>query len=106
MQELSAEDTPSEDSRKEGRYLVAVAWGVLMGGLTFAAGPLAWLSANPVIAAGQSMMTMLLFPGLLCAAVVGSLIPAAAINALLQFGISWLLLTLFSWFRRKAKARH
>ena len=104
MQELSAADISSRDSRREIRFFISVAWGVLMGCLTFAAGPLAWLSANPVIAAIQSALTMLLIPGIICAAMVGSLGPAAVVNALLHFGICWILLALLARFRRKARA--
>jgi hypothetical protein len=105
MQDLSFADTSNEDSRRERRLFAAVAWGVLMGCLTFAAGPLAWGSANPIIDAMQFALTMLLIPGLLCAAMVGSLFPGAVINALFHFGVSWLLLTLLARFTRNARAR-
>ena len=104
MQELSAADISRRDSRREVRFFVAVAWGVLMGCLTFAAGPLASLSANPIIETIQSALTMLLIPGLICAAMVGSLGPAAVLNALFHFGICRLLLALLARFGRKARA--
>ena len=105
MDGISDKNSYIEDSRKETGYFVAVAWGLFMGGLTFAAGPLAMLSANPVIAAIQFAFTTLLFPGLLCAAMVGSLVPAAFINGFLNLGLSWLVITLFAGLRRRAKAR-
>ena len=105
MNGTNDEDVFIEDSQKETKHFFAAACGLSMGGLTFAAGPLALLSANPVIAAIQFVLTMLLFPGLLCAAMVGSLVPAAFINGFFYLGISWLLFTVFAGFKRRAKAR-
>jgi len=105
MEELSAEDASIKESQKETRYLVAVAWGVLMGCLTLAAQTITVFSANPVIAAIQFALTMLLVPGLVCAAMVGSLGLGAVINGLFHFGVSWLLLALLARFKRKATAR-
>lgn len=75
-----------------------------MGCLTLAAGPLTSLSANPMIAAIQWVLTMLLIPGLLCAAMVGFLIPGAFINAAFHLGISWLVLALVSRLRKNVRA--
>jgi hypothetical protein len=105
MQELSATEISGRESRRERRYFVAVAWGVLMGCLTFAAGPLAWLSANPIIAAIQWALTVLLIPGLLCAAMIGSLIPGAFVNAVFHFGSAWLVLASVARLRKSADAR-
>jgi len=105
MDEISSKDVHIGESRKDARYFVAVAWGLLMGGLTFAAGPLAWSSANPVIAALQFALTMLLLPGLYCAATGGSLVPGAFVNGLFHLGAAWLVLTIIARVRRRAKAR-
>jgi hypothetical protein len=82
------------------RFIVAAIWGTLIGACTFAAGPIAWTSANPFIATIQIALTYLMMPGLIVAAGVGSLIPAAAGNALLHFGLCWLSFPLFLRFRR------
>jgi hypothetical protein len=74
------------------RASIAVVWGVLMGGLTFAAGPLAVLSEHTVVATVQTILTYLLIPGLIVAAAVGSLIPAAGINALIHFALCFFVL--------------
>lgn len=105
MDGISDENVYIENSRKETRYLVAVAWGVLMGCLTLAAQTITLLSASPVVAAIQFALAMLLSPGLICAAMIGSLAVGAVINGFFHLGVSWLLLTLFAWFWRKAKAR-
>jgi hypothetical protein len=105
MQEFGAEDNSSEDSHRELRFFVAVTWGMLMGGLTFAAGPISALSVNSLIASIQWALTALLTPGLVCAAIVGSLGPAAAINALFHFCVGWLLLALVARLKRKVRTR-
>jgi hypothetical protein len=74
------------------RVLIAAAWGMLIGGLTFAAGPIAWLSGHAVIAAIQTVLTYLMLPGLIVAAGVGSLGPAAVVNALIHFGLCFIAL--------------
>jgi hypothetical protein len=104
--ELSNSETFDQNLQKERRLFFAAVWGVIMGCLTFAAGPLTSFSANPIIAAIQFIFTMLLIPGLFCAAMVGSLGPAALVNALFHFGIIWLLLALIARLRGKAKVRH
>jgi hypothetical protein len=105
MQELAASEISDRELRRERRYFAAVAWAVSMGCLTFAAGPLASASANPFIATIQWTLTMLLIPGLFCAAMVGSLIPGAFINAAFHFGIVWLGLALVTRLRINRAAR-
>jgi hypothetical protein len=83
------------------RLLIAAVWGALMGVLTFAAGPLAWTSPHMVIAAIQIVLTYMLVPGLIVAAGVGPLGPAALINALVHFGICFLALRFLPVFKRK-----
>jgi hypothetical protein len=96
MDGINDDDVYIEDSRKEFRYFFAVAWGVLMGGLTLAVQSIALLSANPIVAAIQFSLTALLIPGLVCAAMIGSLAVGAVINGFFHLGVSWILLTLFA----------
>jgi hypothetical protein len=81
------------------RVLVAAAWAILIGALTFAAGPLAAISDHKVIAAIQLVLTYIMLPGLLVAAEVGSLGPAAVVNALIHFGICFFVLRFLPPFR-------
>ena len=83
------------------RVLVAAAWATLIGALTFAAGPLAVLSDHKVIAAIQTVLTYIMLPGLIVAATVGSLGPAAIVNALINFGICFFVLRFLPPFRRR-----
>lgn len=83
------------------RVLIAAAWGMLIGGLTFAAGPIAWLSNHAVLAAIQTVLTYLMLPGLIVAAAVGSFGPAAVINALIHFGLCFIVLRFLPPFRKK-----
>ncbi len=71
-----------------------------MGALTFAAGPLASLSVNAIVAFIQIVLTCLLIPGLFVAAEVGSLVPAAGINGLIHFTIVLCLLGFVPAFKR------
>jgi hypothetical protein len=86
------------------RYNVSMAWGMAIGALTFAAGPIGWTSANPIIAAFQWVLTMLMVPGLIGAAFIGSLGVGAIINVLFHFGLCWVLFSFFSRFRRRVKS--
>ena len=104
MQDSDITETSARESLNEVRFFACVAWGLLMGGLTFAAGPLTALSANPLVAGVQLTFSLFLIPGLFCAAMAGSLIPGAFINAVFHFGISWLVLTLVSRLRRGVRA--
>jgi hypothetical protein len=85
----------------DSRVLVAAAWATLIGALTFAAGPLAVLSDHKVIAVIQTVLTYIMSPGLIVGAEVGSLGPAAAVNALIHFGICFLVLRFLPPFRRR-----
>ena len=105
MDGISEGDVYIEGSRNETGYLVAVAWGVLIGCLTLAAPTITLLSENPIVAAIQFVLATLLSPGLICAAMIGSLAVGAVINGFFHLSLSWLLLALFAGFRRKAKAR-
>ena len=82
------------------RVLVAAAWAILVGALTFAAGPLTALSDHKVVAAIQLVLTYLMLPGLLVAAGVGSLGPGAVVNALIHFGVGFFVLRFLPPFRR------
>jgi len=83
---------------KKLQLSIAIAWGILLGSLTFAVRPISTISANFVLGAIQKGTMVLLLPGLIgSAAVAGnvhafSLVPAAIINALFHFGIAWLLI--------------
>jgi len=74
------------------RVWVAAVWATLIGALTFAAGPLAMLSDHKLVAAVQIVLTSILLPGLILAAEVGSLGPAASVNAVIHFGICFFVL--------------
>ena len=84
------------------RNAVSLAWGIAIGCLTFAAGPISWTSANPIIAGVQWALLILIMPGIIGGGAVGGsmhtifLGVAAPINALLHFGMCWLLFPLFS----------
>jgi len=81
------------------RLFIAVLWGALFGALTFAAGPLAVVSDNTAIATVQIVLTSPMIPGLFVAALVGSLVPAAGINAVINFSICYFLLRFFPAFK-------
>jgi len=70
------------------RVLIAAVWGILIGSLIFAAGPIAWLSVHTVIAAIQTVLMYLMLPGLIVADGVGSLGPGAVVNALITLDYS------------------
>jgi uncharacterized membrane protein SpoIIM required for sporulation len=53
------------------RFLIAATWGILIGALTFAAGPLAGSSNHAAIAAVQMFLTSMIVPGLVVAALIG-----------------------------------
>ena len=81
------------------RFLIAAGWGILIGALTFAAGPLGWSSHQAAIAAVQMLLTCMIVPGLLVAALVGSLGPAAVVNALIHFGVCFFVLRFLPAFK-------
>jgi hypothetical protein len=83
------------------RVLVAAAWAILFGALTFAAGPIASLSTHPGIATIQLVLAYIMLPGLLVAAGVGSLGPGAVVNALIHFGVCFFVLRFSPPFRRR-----
>jgi hypothetical protein len=105
MEHTQSDDAYLEPTSKRAwirrnRILIALAWGVALGCLTFEAGPLAVEPANEMIAAIQIALTFLLLPGLLCAAMVGSLFSAAIINGAVQFGLGWVVL----WILTRARS--
>src|SRR5215472_3384286 len=84
------------------RAFIALSWGALVGALTFAVGPLAMISDhNTAIAILETVLAILMFPGLLVAVTVGSPVPAAGINALIHFAICFFVLRFFPAFRTK-----
>lgn len=111
-----AYDSVTERQRKI-RLLISMIWGTLFGGLTFAVGSIASLSANMIVAAMQIVIMFLLLPGIIGAGAISgnihaySLGPGAIINALVNFGLCWLLFPFVCWllfplltgFRRAAK---
>ena len=89
--------------------LFASVLGVVLAFVTFAIQPLSSISENPVVGAAQGFLTTLIFPGILGAMALGGnvhawyLWAAAAINALIYFGLGWLVYLLLARFRRRAK---
>ena len=81
------------------KAFIAGGWGVLIGALTFAAGPLTAISDHAAVAVVQMVLVCLMIPGLFVASEVGSLIPAAATNALIHFGVCFLVLRFVPAFR-------
>ena len=81
------------------RLLIAGLWGALFGVLTFAAGPLSVVSDHRSIAIIQIVLASPMIPGLIVAAVVGSLVPAAAINALINFALCYFVLRFVPAFK-------
>jgi hypothetical protein len=104
MPEFDAQDSPDGKPSKRIRLRIAIAWGLFIGILSFWVGSISNLSANPIIELVQRFLMILLLPGLIGAgAVTGNLhvlflAPAAAINALIHFGICWLFFPLLVWF--------
>jgi predicted Zn-dependent protease len=91
------------------RNAVSMAWGAAIGCLTFAAGPIGWASANPIIAAAQWALLILIMPGIIGGGAVSGSVHTvflgvgAVINALLHFGLCWVLFPLFSRFKRRVR---
>ena len=94
------------------RILIAALWSIAIGGMTFAVGPLSLRSEHSALAAIQVVLMALIVPGLLGAAAIAGnahafpLAPAAAINALVQFGACLLLIFCirrFAWGTKAAR---
>jgi hypothetical protein len=91
------------------RVLIAAAWGVLIGVLTFAVGPISAISQNSILGVAQEFLMILLLPGLIGAGAVSGnihaffLAPGAVINAIFHFCSSWLLLALLGGCRGTSK---
>lgn len=101
----------SATPQKRLRLQIAMAWGVLLGSLTFAVGPLSTISSNPLLGSIQKVLMVFLFPGLIGAMAFGgnvhafSLLPGAIINALFHFSACWLLVGIAARLKAKAKSR-
>ena len=93
-------------NRSQTRLYIAIAWGSMLGGLTFTAGTISAESSKALVATIQIALVYLLSPGLICAAGTGSLIPGACVNALLHFGIAWMVAPLLMRMSRVAFSRH
>ena len=74
------------------RIWIAILWGAFIGVLSLLSARFAVISEHTALAAVQIVLTYLLTPGLILAAFVGSLVPAACINALTHFGLCFFLL--------------
>lgn len=59
-------------------------------------------SDHVAIAAIQIVLTYIMLPGLVVAALAGSLVPGAIVNALIHFGLCFLALRFFPRLRREA----
>ena len=81
------------------RKWVALSWGVLIGTLTLSPAHVAVLSDHTALAIIQVVFVYLMIPGLVLSAMVGSLLPGAAINALIHFGLCFFLLRFVPRFR-------
>lgn len=82
-------------------YTIAGIWGIALGCLTFAAGSITTLSGNSLMAMIQEGLILLIAPGLYAAAVTGSFVPGALINAIFHFILCWLVLLLMRRLTRK-----
>lgn len=93
-------ELPGGLSNKRIRIRIAAGWGLLIGSLTFAVGPISSISANPILGTAQVVLMVLLLPGLIGAGAISGnmhafyLAPGALINAFFNFGLSWFLLAL------------
>jgi len=80
-----------------------------LGALTFAVELISWTSDNPIVAAIQFVAMIFIFPGLVGAGAFAenvhafSLVPAAIINCIVNFGLSWIVLSLFLRIWRRYK---
>lgn len=98
MTEPQPDELPGGLSSKQIRIRIAAGWGLLIGSLTFAVGPISSISENPILGIAQEVLMVLLPPGLIGAGAISGnvhafyLAPGALINALFNFGLSWLLL--------------
>jgi hypothetical protein len=105
--EIDGQISPARSSSKKVRLFVCLAWGILFGALTFAVGPISSISDNPIVGVVQMTAMDFIFPGLIGAGAIAgnvhafSLVPAAIINCILNFGLSWIVLSLFLRIRRR-----
>jgi hypothetical protein len=98
-----AVDAPT-GSISKGTILALLIGGALAGA-TLEAGPISWISANRIIAIPQTALVYLLVPGLVISAGVGSLLPGAAINGLIYFGLTKFIYWLATRSRHSANDR-
>ena len=86
---------------------VAVGWGALLGGLTFAIEPISSPAGNSISQAASAVLMALIFLGLVGGAVISGNAHAfhlwlcALVNALVHFGLSLLLISLILRFRNQ-----
>ncbi len=91
------------------RTLFASGLGVLLGSLTLTIQRLSAISDNRLIGTAQETLVILLFPGLIGATGISGnvhvfqLWVAAAINAVIYFGIGWLSYILMARHRRRGR---
>jgi tetratricopeptide (TPR) repeat protein len=110
MTQPEPQELANKSSGKQIRLRIAIGWGLLIGSLTFAVGPISSISENPILGIAQRLLMILLLPGLIGAGAISGnmhafdLAPGALINALFNFGLSWLLLALVGRFRKTKNA--
>jgi hypothetical protein len=80
----------------------------LIGSLTFAVGLISVLSPNPIISAAQVVLMFLMLPGIIGGGAIAGNAHAfqlgigALLNGLFHFAISWLVIPLFRWSKKRA----
>lgn len=84
------------------RVAIAAIWGVLIGALSFAPGTFTDLSGHTAIAVVQVVVGIFMMPGLVVAALAGSLVSAVVINAAINFGLCYFLLRFVPALKPKA----
>jgi hypothetical protein len=107
--EASGQISRARPPRKKVLLSLCLTWGILLGALTFAVELISWTSDNPIVAAIQFVAMIFIFPGLVGAGAFAenvhafSLVPAAIINCIVNFGLSWIVLSLFLRIWRRYK---
>jgi hypothetical protein len=92
------------------RILFASGLGVLLGSLTLTIQRLSAISDNRLIGAAQTTLVILLFPGLIAAMGISGnvhvfpLWVAAAINAVVYYGVGWIFYVLVAKSRIRPRA--
>jgi len=92
------------------RIFLAITWGLLIGCMTFLVGSIAAPSHNPIIETMKIAVMIIIIPGLYLGAAISGNIhafdlgPCALVNAVIQFGLSWLLFPLLMRFKRVGRS--